>query len=116
MNFLAIVFSYLVGNFPSAYLAGRWFKGVDIRTIGDTNPGAANVSRNISRLGGLVVLGLDAAKGIVVVLATQVFVSHTVVLACGIAVIVGHDFPVLFRFKGGRGLAATIWRCRSRQV
>jgi len=108
MNYAVIVFSYLIGAFPSAYLAGRWLKGVDIRRIGDTNPGAANVGRNISHLAGLAVLAVDAAKGTMVVLVSQAFASQTMVLTCGVAVIAGHNFPVFFRFKGGRGLATAI--------
>ena len=50
------LFSYLVGSIPSAYIAGRVFKGINIRKVGDRNVGAANAYREISPSAGIAVM------------------------------------------------------------
>ena len=60
---LALVIAYVVGSVPTAYLAGRLVKGVDLRTIGSGNLGATNVYRSLGPAAAAVVLLLDAAKG-----------------------------------------------------
>lgn len=56
IDLLMVLLSYIIGSLPSAYIAGRLLKGVDIRKVGDRNAGAANVYRNISHKAGLVAL------------------------------------------------------------
>ena len=60
---LALGLAYLAGSFPSAYLAGRAIKGVDLRTMGSGNLGATNVYRNLGAPAAIAVLLLDALKG-----------------------------------------------------
>ena len=105
---MLILFSYLLGSVPWAYVAGRLIKGVDIRTIGDRNAGAANVYRHISHRAGIAVLVADVAKGAIPVLIAQAFASLSVVLICGLAAVAGHNWPLFIRFRGGRGQATTI--------
>jgi glycerol-3-phosphate acyltransferase PlsY len=107
-NYWVVFVSYIIGLFPSAYIAGRFQKGIDIRRIGDRNAGAANVYRNISHLGGIAVLAVDAGKGALAVLLAQAVASQPIVFLCGVAVVAGHNWPIFLRFKGGRGLATTI--------
>ncbi len=107
-NLLVIIASYIIGLFPSAYITGRLLKGVDIRKIGDRNAGAANVYRNINHTAGIIVLVADIGKGTIAVLIAQTIVSQPVVFLCGVAVIAGHNWPIFFKFRGGRGLATTI--------
>lgn len=107
-NYWVVLVSYIIGLFPSAYIAGRLLKGVDIRKIGDGNPGAANVYRHISHTAGLSVLAADIVKGAVAVLIAQAVASAPAVFLSGAAVIAGHNWPIFFRLKGGRGLATTI--------
>ncbi len=103
-----VLLAYFVGSIPSAYIAGRLVKGVDIRQLGDGNVGAANVYREISPVAGVVVLLADVTKGMFAVVAAQHFATQPIVFASGIAVVVGHNWPVALGFRGGRGESTTI--------
>ena len=107
-DYWVLLVSYIIGLFPSAYIAGRLVKGVDIRKVGDRNAGAANVYRNINHVAGMAVLAGDIGKGALAVLLAQAVASQPIVLLCGVAVVAGHNWPIFLRFKGGRGLATTI--------
>jgi glycerol-3-phosphate acyltransferase PlsY len=101
--------AYLLGSTPSAYLAARFVAGVDIRQVGDGNMGAKNTFESIGWLPGLVVGAADIAKGAVaVIMARQFSVPENVVLLAGACVVLGHDFPIFLRFRGGQGMAAMI--------
>ena len=103
-----VLLGYLVGSFPSAYLAGRLMGGIDIRHVGDHNAGVVNVYREINPRAGLAVLLIDVGKGMLVVLIAAAFVSQSVVLLSGVAAVAGHNWPLYIGFKGGKGLATTI--------
>ncbi len=106
---LAIVIGYLLGSIPCAYIAGRLVKGVDIRQLGGGNMGAVNIMREIGTAAGFTVLFADMAKGSLAVLVAQwLDVSLIWVFIVGLAVVVGHNWPVWLRFKGGQGLATTL--------
>jgi acyl phosphate:glycerol-3-phosphate acyltransferase len=107
-SFLVLLASYIIGMFPSAYIAARGLKKVKIWQVGDKNPGSANVSRNIHPLAGVAVLVADAAKGAAAIFLARAFSPQSIVLLAGVAVVAGHNWPVLFRFRGGRGLATSI--------
>ncbi|HRN53799.1 MAG TPA: glycerol-3-phosphate acyltransferase, partial [Gemmatimonadaceae bacterium] len=62
-GWVALLIAYLSGSIPTAFLAGRLLKGVDLRTVGSGNLGATNVYRNLGAVPAVVVLLLDAAKG-----------------------------------------------------
>ena len=105
---ILVLFAYLLGSVPCAYIAGRLVKGVDIRTIGDRNAGAANVYRNIGHRAGIAVMVADIGKGAMAVLVAQGFASQPVVLLCGAAAVAGHNWPLFCKFRGGRGQATTL--------
>ncbi|MFP3975482.1 MAG: glycerol-3-phosphate acyltransferase [Dehalococcoidia bacterium] len=106
---LAIIAAYIIGSFPSAYLAGRLIKGEDIHCLGDGNAGAANAYHEIGPLTGITVGLLDAAKGgAAVLVARGLGMSDHIVLLAGVAAVAGHNWPVFFRFRGGRGEATAI--------
>jgi glycerol-3-phosphate acyltransferase PlsY len=113
---LALILSYLCGSVPTAYLAGRALKGIDLRTVGSGNLGATNVYRNLGPVPALIVLVLDALKGAVPVALLPSQLSGVYFfelremlwwgLACGAAAIVGHAKPVFLLGKGGgKGVA-----------
>jgi len=105
---LAIVIGYLLGSIPSAYIAARLKKGVDIRQVGGRNLGALNTMREIGVAVGFAVLAADIAKGAAAVLIAQwLGLSLIWVFLVGFAAVVGHNWPVFLKFKGGKG-AATI--------
>lgn len=105
---LIILSSYLFGSFPSAYLAGYLLRGIDIRKVGDRNAGTANVYRNVSHKAGIVVAIVDIGKGAVPILVAKSMVSEHVVLLCGLATVIGHNWPIFLGLKGGRGAATTL--------
>ncbi len=112
----ALFISYLFGSVPTAYLAGRLLKGIDLRTVGSGNLGATNVYRSLGAIPALLVLALDTLKGFIPVamLPSQLsgvyfFERSTMLwwgLACGAAAILGHAKPVFLLGKGGgKGVA-----------
>lgn len=106
---LATIIGYLLGSIPSAYIAGRLVKGIDIRQVGGRNVGALNVMREIGTASGVAVLIADIAKGSLAVLIAQwLGVSTLFVFIAGFAAIVGHDWPVFLKFRGGKGAATTL--------
>lgn len=104
---LALLVSYLVGSISFAYLAGR-FKRMDLRRHGSGNLGATNVLRTLGAPWAAAVLALDAAKGVAAVLLVPRLLGAQAdgwPLACGVAAIVGHVWPVFLGFRGGKGVA-----------
>lgn len=111
---LLLLAAYVCGSFPSAYLAGRLIKGVDLRTIGSGNLGTTNVYRELGLWPALVVLAADATKGAVPVLwfpaaLDPAMTPNTVMwwtLAVGACAIAGHTRPVFLLWRGGgKGVA-----------
>ena len=112
---VGLLAAYVIGSFPSAYLAGRILKGVDLRTVGSGNLGATNVYRELGVVPAVVVLVLDALKGAVPTLllpgllaaGIQSATSTTAwAVAFGAAAVVGHAKPVFLLWKGGgKGVA-----------
>jgi glycerol-3-phosphate acyltransferase PlsY len=101
-----LVGGYLIGSVPSGYVVARLGGVEDIRRVGSGNIGATNVLRTLGWKYGLVVLGLDAAKGVLGALLVRWSgggrVGQTV---GGLSAMVGHLWPCTLRFKGGRGVA-----------
>jgi len=109
MPWLIVVLGYFLGSIPTAYIAGRVLKGVDIRGVGDGNMGAANAFRQLGTKVGVAVGIIDATKGAVAVLIAQAASLPLVaVLLTGTATVVGHNWPIFIGFRGGRGEATTI--------
>jgi len=109
MPWLIIILGYFLGSVPTAYVAGRILKGVDIRQIGDGNMGAANVFRRLSPKAGIAVGIVDAGKGALAILIAQAAnIPQVAVLFAGAAAVVGHNWPVFIGFRGGRGECTTI--------
>jgi acyl phosphate:glycerol-3-phosphate acyltransferase len=108
---LAVALAYVSGSFPSAYLAGRVLKGVDLRTVGSGNLGATNVYRNLGARAAVGVLLLDALKGALPVALLPGTLAAGALprpdaalwwgLAFGVAAIAGHARPVFLLWKGG---------------
>lgn len=101
---MAILAGYLLGSFPSAYIAGRLVKGRDIRLIGGGNVGTLNTLREVGFIPGLLVFIADAAKGTLAILVAQSLgVNEIVILIAGLASVAGHSWPLFLGFRGGRG-------------
>jgi len=108
--FLPIVIGYLLGSVLPGYLLPLWMKNVDIRTLGDGNPGTINVKRSIGLSLALVIAAYDLTKGLIsMLIAYRLFNAPTYVVALsGFAAILGHKFPFYLKFRGGRGIATTV--------
>lgn len=104
-----VILGYLIGSLPSAYIAGRVVKGVDIRQVGGGNMGTLNAMRELGVIPGIGVLVADIGKGAVAVLAARWLVGGNItVMTAGFASILGHNFPVYLKFRGGKGAATAI--------
>jgi len=114
---LKTLLAYSIGSLLGSLILG-FLRGVDIRAMGSGNAGATNAMRTQGTMFGLLVFAVDFAKGAAVIwwLPEAVFpgvgadpeVSRRwLALACGVAVIVGHVYPLWFGFRGGKG-AATV--------
>lgn len=98
------VVSYLIGSIPAAYLVARRVRALDIREVGEGNPGARNVFHEVGPTWGLVTFVIDFGKGAVVAALFAGQPMWQVGLAGALA-LVGHAFPVWLGFVGGKGLA-----------
>jgi len=100
--------SYLLGAVPFGLIFAKFMGGVDVRAIGSGNIGATNVLRGAGKTAALLTLLADVLKGLIpVLLAARIFSDDTITALCGIAAILGHNFPVYLRFKGGKGVATS---------
>ena len=117
MFWLLAILAYLLGSLSFAILLSRLTGNPDPRLSGSGNAGATNALRTQGKLFGLAVLLIDAGKGVLAVLylpgapwpAADPAVSREwLTLACALAVILGHVYPVWFSFRGGKGVATMI--------
>lgn len=105
---LAIGVAYLLGSLPSAYLIGRWLKGIDLRDGGDGRMGAALVRRRVGMLASILVSIMDVGKGAAAVFLAQALgLPLPVAVTAGLAAVVGHNWSLFLHFKGGKGALAT---------
>jgi glycerol-3-phosphate acyltransferase PlsY len=105
---ILLVVSYLFGSIPASYMVGRW-RGKDMRKQGTGQVGAGNLWRTTSRRLGLLVGIYDFLKGAVMIsIAWRVGLDPGLQLAVGLAVVIGHNWPVFLRFHGGRGIATCL--------
>src|ERR1700693_1209688 len=105
-----VLIAYLMGSLSFAVIVSRAFALPDPRSYGSGNPGATNVLRTGRKLAALLTLMGDGGKGwLAVFLAARYAAGYGVdatgVAACAVAVLLGHVFPVFFRFKGGKGVS-----------
>ncbi|GAE29002.1 glycerol-3-phosphate 1-O-acyltransferase PlsY [Halalkalibacter hemicellulosilyticus] len=108
---VVIIISYLLGSISFSYLIAKKIKKVDIRQHGSGNAGATNTLRVLGIGPAILVLSLDIAKGIV-----AVWLGHWLApddggvfpALAGFAAIAGHNWPIYFGFRGGKGVATTI--------
>lgn len=112
-NVLAVTSAYLIGSLSFAVIVSKAYGMDDPRTYGSGNPGATNVLRSGRKKAAALTLLGDAFKGFAAVwlaewLQTGFGLSPSTVALCTVAVLVGHMWPIFFRFKGGKGVATTL--------
>jgi acyl phosphate:glycerol-3-phosphate acyltransferase len=107
---LIVIASYLFGSFPTAYIVHRSKKGDDIRNYGSGNVGGTNVVRTLGAGYGATTIIADVVKGFIPLLVLYFIYPADLILlsVVSVVVVIGHDFPAYIRFKGGKGIAASI--------
>lgn len=105
---LISIIAYFLGNISASYMIAKYFKGIDIRKYGSGNAGATNVFRTLGAKAGLLAFLGDALKGAIAVALGYLIGGENGQVAAGIFVVMGHNWPALLGFKGGKGIATTI--------
>jgi glycerol-3-phosphate acyltransferase PlsY len=104
---LLIIAGYLVGSIPAAYLAGRWFKGIDLRQYGSGTVGGSMVWEHVARWAFIPAGLFDVGKAALPTwLGLRLDLGQPIAVAAGLAAVAGHNWPLYLRFTGGRGLGA----------
>ena len=110
---LIILLAYLIGSIPTSVWVGKIFYGIDVRDYGSGNAGATNAMRTLGAKAGIPVFIIDMLKGFAAVkllYLTDFYIPETGLfvnfqLYLGLAAMIGHIFPVLAGFRGGKGVA-----------
>ena len=109
--FALALIAYLIGSISFAIVTSRLFGLPDPRTYGSGNPGATNVLRTGKKAAAVLTLLGDGAKGWLAVAIAALLSPHSVENAsavAAVAVVLGHMYPVFFRFEGGKGVATAL--------
>lgn len=104
---LAALCGYAMGNISPATILGK-IKNVDIRKEGSGNPGTTNVLRVLGKKYAVITLLVDILKGVVAVILGKLLFGDIVGMIAGLFAFIGHVFPVIFKFKGGKGVATAL--------
>lgn len=108
MIFALIIASFIIGSIPTGLLIAKT-KGIDLRKIGSGNIGATNVMRAVGKEAALLTLVGDIGKGIIpVVIVRLVSPGFLYETAAGLSAIMGHNFSIFLKFKGGKGVATSL--------
>lgn len=108
-NIIALIVAYLLGSLSCAILISKFLKLPDPRSEGSKNPGAANILRLAGKNKALLVLAGDILKGLLAVLIARIIGVHGFMLGLvALAAVLGHVFPLFFKFKGGKGMATMV--------
>ena len=110
---IVTIIAYLLGSISFSVIISKKMAGFDVREKGSGNAGTTNVLRNVGKKASIITLVCDILKGVVAILVSYVaglIMKDSVdkallIQLAGIAVILGHTFPIFFGFKGGKGIA-----------
>ena len=106
---LIVLFAYLVGSISSGIIVSRIFSLPDPRTMGSKNPGATNVMRTGNKKAAALTLLGDLLKAIFVLfIANYLGFEGFIIICVSLAVLIGHIFPVFYKFRGGKGVATAV--------
>lgn len=108
----ALVIGYCFGCFSTAYVVGK-ANHIDIRSYGSGNAGTTNAMRTLGKKAGIITYIGDVLKAVIPILLARFFVlsgnpdADLICLILGLGVVLGHNYPVWLKFKGGKGIAVT---------
>ncbi len=111
---LCLLIGYALGNVQTAILLSNAMYKDDVRGHGSGNAGTSNMLRVFGKKAGVFTFIGDFCKGILAVLIGRLLGGELGGYVCGFAAVVGHDLPVIYKFKGGKGIATTLgiaWVC-----
>ncbi len=106
--FIAALISYFLGNISTSYILGKTSAKIDIRNHGSGNAGTTNVLRILGKKAALITFLGDALKGSLAVYIGLKIGGRDIALISAVFVVLGHDWPVVLKFRGGKGVATTI--------
>lgn len=109
------IIAYLIGSINFSVIISKKIAGFDVREKGSGNAGTTNMLRSVGKKAAAVTLVCDILKGVVAILIALIIgkiinsvETSVLVQTAGIAVILGHTFPIFFKFKGGKGVATSL--------
>lgn len=106
--FIIALISYFLGNISFAFILGKLFAKKDVRNYGSGSAGATNALRTFGKKIGIMVFIGDVLKGVIAVIIGRSIGDQTGAYIAGAFAIIGHNWPILLNFKGGKGVATTI--------
>ncbi len=114
-NIITAIIAYLIGSINFSVILSKKMAGFDVREKGSGNAGTTNMLRSVGKKAAVVTLLCDVLKGVVSILiaifigwAFKIENQSLLVQIAGIAVVLGHTFPIFFGFKGGKGVATSL--------
>ena len=109
------IIAYLIGSINFSVIFSKKFAGFDVREKGSGNAGTTNMLRSVGKGAAGITLLCDVLKGVVAILIAialgnifQCDDKALLVQVAGVAVVLGHTFPIFFQFKGGKGVATSL--------
>lgn len=109
LNYIIIaVIAYLLGSISFGMIVSKLAGGPNLREVGSKNTGATNVLRVMGVKTGLLVFVLDILKALIACIIGRVWMGLNGAMIAGLAVVIGHNWPCFFQFKGGKGVASTL--------
>ena len=102
------VIAYLLGSISFGMIVAKLKGGPNLREVGSKNTGATNVLRVMGVKTGLIVFVLDILKALIACIIGRVWMDLNGAMVAGLAVVIGHNWPCFFQFKGGKGVASTL--------
>lgn len=112
---IVAIIAYLIGSINFSVILSKKMAGFDLRDKGSGNAGTTNVLRTVGKKAAIITLICDILKGVVAILIAMLVGkivqgsnASLLVQCAGVAVILGHTFPIFFKFKGGKGVATSL--------
>jgi glycerol-3-phosphate acyltransferase PlsY len=107
---VAVLIGYVLGSIPTAYLVTQLKTGKDIRKLGGGNVGGLNTFKEVGILPAIIVTLIDIGKGALVIAITYglLHLDKPYVLVSAVGAVIGHNWMVWLKFKGGKGMGATV--------
>jgi len=112
---IVAIIAYLIGSINFSVILSKKMAGFDLREKGSGNAGTTNMLRTVGKKGAAITLVLDVLKGVIAIFLAKLIGiiwkdldGALLVQLAGILVVVGHTFPIFFKFKGGKGVATSL--------